>query len=612
LDANISKIKMNKQVLHTLDEVRDWFNANDVSKVAFDTETTSLDYYTLEILGLSFCNGGAACYIDLAFNLQKDSILQHIKFHFQESIQFLIAHNLPFDLKVIYKYGITDTTPNVFCTMTAAHLIDENGPKSLEALTNKTTKFEDAFSLGPTSPQFYEYALTDAIETWKLYRTQDIELRRQGLDKLFYEIEMPFQFCLRDLAINGLLIDKDMLNTAIEEVYDLVLDKQVEIYKSLGTAHVDRLNLIGEREVVSNLNLNSPKQISKKLLDLELELTEFGDNEDPSTGKRVLESLRGQHPFIQLMLDYRSLSRLYSGFLKGMPDRINPDGRIRPDFNNCVAVTGRLSSSNPNFQNLPRERKDAPASVRALLVAPKGRKFICADFSGQELRVLAQVSQDPTMIAAFKNNQDLHLTTAKMFFGLDIPDECLVTTHPKYDYYKTKYKEERDRSKTINFGISYGKTPIGFSKDWHISEKEATEVVDGYFKKFPRVQRAIKNCKYFIQQHKYIPNIARRRRRFKKINARAGRQAFNFLIQGASADMCKAAMVRVRELLSVYPEWGGKLVLTVHDEVVIEMNEEYVEDAIPYIQTVMEKAFTLKDVELVVDISWGNNYAEAK
>jgi DNA polymerase-1 len=593
---------MNKQVLHTLDEVRDWFNANDVSKVAFDTETTSLDYYTLEILGLSFCNGGAACYIDLAFNPNKDSILQHIKFHFNESIQFLIAHNLPFDLKVIYKYGITDTTPNVFCTMTAAHLIDENGPKSLEALTNKTTKFEEAFSLGPTSPQFYEYALTDAIETWKLYRTQGIELRRQGLDKLFYEIEMPFQFCLRDLAINGLLIDKDMLATAIEEVNDLVLDKQVEIYKCLGVSYVDRLNLIGEREVISDFNIGSPKQVGKKLLDLELELTEFGDSGDPSTGKRVLESLRGQHPFIDLLLEYRGISKLHSGFLKGMPDRINPDGRIRPDFNNCVA---------PNFQNLPREHKDAPASVRALLVAPKGRKFICADFSGQELRVLAQVSQDPTMIAAFKNNQDLHLTTAKMFFDLPIPDECLVTTHPKYDYYKDKYKEERDRSKTINFGISYGKTPIGFSKDWHVSEAEATEVVDGYFKKFPRVRRAIKNCKYFIQQHKYIPNLARRRRRFKKINNRACRQAFNFLIQGYSADMLKVAMARVRLLLLNMPHWDAKLVLTVHDEIVVEINEEYVAEAMPLIKNVMEHAIKLC-VPLVVDISYGDNYAEAK
>jgi DNA polymerase-1 len=352
--------------------------------------------------------------------------------------------------------------------------------------------FEDAFNLGPKNPKFYEYAMTDAIEAWKLYKQQTFELKRQNLDNLFYNIEMPFQFCLRDLAINGLLIDKDTLATATEEVRGLVLDKQVEIYKCLGVPYVDRLNLVGEREVITHLNINSPKQIGKVLLGLELELTEFTKEGDPATGKHVLESLRGQHPFIQLLLDYRSISRLCSGFLKPMPDHIDPDGRLRPDFNNCVAVTGRLTSSNPNFQNLPRERKDAPASVRALLVAPPGRKLVCADFSGQELRVLAQVSQDPTMLEAFRKNQDLHLTTAKMFFELDIPDECLVTSHPKYDYYKTKYKEERDKAKTINFGISYGKTPIGFSKDWHVSEKEATEIVNGYFKKFPRVQKAIR------------------------------------------------------------------------------------------------------------------------
>lgn len=614
---------MNTTILKTYNEISQWFIKNDISTVSFDTETTSLNYIDMKLLGMSFCNGKEVCYIDLSPGKDAIAIKDLLNFHFMESIQTLIMHNAPFDLKVLYKYGITDPTSDIFDTMTAAHLLDENGPKGLKELALIKLGYTDAIPFskaivnGPSSDMFYKYASNDAMWTWELYTKQRVELRTQNLEKLFYNVEMPFQYVLRDLAINGVLVDTDKLSKAQEDVNKLLWDTELEIYKTLvdvNVVHTVTTNLLGEEEICSSLNLDSPKQVSAIIEKLGLDVEYFTDSGQIVTAKYAMEGLKNQHPFIPLMLKYRKLSKLKSSFLDALPRFIDPDGRIRPDFSNIVAVTGRVICSHPNLMTLPRDNKDTPASVRECLIAPEGKKFIVLDYSGQELRVLAIQAHDKKMIEALQEGKDLHLTTAKEMFNLEIPEECLYTNHPEHEFYKNKFKDERDKAKTVNFGISYGKTPMGFAKDWNVPVKEAEDFIEKYFSKFPAIRKAISKCRAYVKNYFRINNLAGRRRRFKLISNRAFRQAFNFLIQGFSADISKAGCNNVRRVLLNHLEWAAKFILVVHDEIVIEIKEKYVNEAMPLIKAAAESVFIkeLAPVGMKADISFGGNYSEAK
>jgi len=545
---------MEKSILTKVSDVYRWFREHDVSVLAFDTEVYSLDWDDMDIIGMSFCNGRAACYID-ADKLATGSPQSHlnpprsralaqvltcIAAHFKERVRVLIGHNLPFDLKVLARHRVTVVPPSLFCTMTAAHLLDENGPKGLKDLAQiylgvrRPIRWEEAIEHGLSSPTFYKYALQDAIYTYRLYELQKRRLMEEGLVGLFEDEEMPFQLCLRDLMVNGILIDKDKLKKAREEVDKLIHETKKEIYELLkpaGVVYSEQVNLLGELELFSTINLNSSQQVVKALQKLGIELEETTEGGQFSTKTSVLEKLKNKHPVIPALLKHRRLAKLKSAFLDALPQHIDKDGRVRPSYSNTTAVTGRLSCSSPNLQQLPRNAKDLPISVRDMFVAPKGRKLICADYSGQELRILAVVSGDETMLNAFRNNQDLHLTTAKKFFNLPIPDEVLCVDHPQHEEVKEKYKEERTKSKTINFGIAYGKTAEGFARDWNISVEEAQEFIDKYFETFPKVKQAIKRATACIHRRKEIRNLAGRKRRFPgRIDARACRQAFNFLI----------------------------------------------------------------------------------
>jgi len=249
--------------------------------------------------------------------------------------------------------------------------------------------------------------------------------------------------------------------------------------------------------------------------------------------------------------------------------------------------------------------------IRSCIIAPPGRKLICADYSGQELRVLAHVSKDPDMIQAFKDKLDVHFMIANIFFDLGIPQEALLTTHPDFKMYRKKFKAERDKIKTVNFGLAYGKTAYGFSKDWNISQDEAQKFIDDYFNRFPKIKEAINKCTNELQHHKQVRTILGRIRRFDYVTHRAIRQAFNFLIQSPSADMMKAAAGNFRKIILQHPEWVCKLILSVHDELVYEVEEKYAEDIAKELKEVMEAAVTL-DIPVIVDIGIGQNYAEAK
>lgn len=606
---------MNRQIITTAKEAYKWFVQNNTDKIlSCDTECKNINYLDMKIAGISFCNGKNVCYIDLLDNPQYNKILKYIRQEFRYQIVKVIFHNAPFDLRILKQLGC-EVTPRIFCTMTAAHLIDENQRKSLKLLAQKylgvedTISWDEAIAQGFHSKKFYKYATNDSIWTWQLYEIFKEELKKQHLEDLFYNIEMPFQFCLRDLTINGILADRNELIKLQEKMIGVVADLQLKMYEAGNIEYVEQYLIDGSKELIPSVNLNSPKQLQELIINqLDIKLTEKTDTGQLSTKNRVLESIKNKHKFISLLLEYRSASKLLNSFLIPLPKLIESDGRIRVDFRNTVAVTGRVSAS--RLHQLPKDNT-GPVPIRQCFIPPKGKILLCADYAGQELRVLAHVSKDPTMIQAFKDKIDVHFLIANIFFKLGIPTEALVETHPDYKSYRKKFKNERDKIKTVNFGIAYGKTEHGFAKDWNIPKAEAKKFIDDYFKRFPLIKEAISKCTLLVRQQKAIRNLTGRIRRFQWVDDRVLRMAFNFLIQGPSADMMKKAAGDVRELCLHHLEWECLLVLTVHDELVYEIKKEHVEEALPLIKETMEAAIKLC-IPIIVDIGVGDNYAEAK
>lgn len=606
---------MKVSAIRTYENVMHIFKSWDTTVLAIDTELTDIDWLTMNIAGLSLCNGLKACYIDLLDNSERDDILELIAIQLCEHTQELIFHNAPFDLMVLKKYGIDLTGSDIFCTMTAAHLLDETQKKGLKVLAKKylniddsdIMKFDEAVSKGFHSNRFYNYAIDDAIWTWRLYAIFERMLADQNLEELFFNIEMPFQFCLMDMKINGVLVDMNTLKGLRLKTQNLKDKLERAMYEAGNINIVDGL---------TSVNIDSPKQLADLLIKLGVKLTEKTKPTKVhpkglySTAAGVLNKVADQHEFIKLLLEYRSVNSLMSKFLKPLPEHVQADGRIRCNFHNTVAVTGRLSSSKPNLQQLPRDNT-GPLPLRQIIIPAKGYKLVCADYSGQELRVLAHVSRDPAMIQAFNDQKDVHLMIANVFFELGIPDEELIETHPNFKTHRKKFKKQRDQIKTVNFGLAYGKTAYGFSKDWNIPVEEAQAFIDSYFTRFPKLKEAMDKCADELKAHKQVSTILGRVRRFKQITNRAIRQAFNHLIQSTSADLVKAAAANVRELCLQHPEWDCRLVLSIHDELLFEIKEEYVHEAIPLIKHQMENAVQLT-IPMLVDISYGDNYAQAK
>jgi len=607
---------MLNNILTNPKEILNWFSTRP-RIVAFDTETTSLSYLDLELVGMSFCDGQRACYINYWSMSDVDKLftINYMFVYLSECVDLVIMHNAPYDLKVLFKYGITPTE-QVFCTMTAAHLLDETGPKSLKVLATTllgvtdVATYEESVKYGYNSEEFMQYATNDAIWTYQLYKRFDSQLRRQELDRLFYKEEMPFQFVLRDLEVNGLNINQVELARMREEVEPICKELYQDLYDISGTPYYIQHDLFGGSALISKINLNNAQRCADVIVDkLGISMFEKTPGGQLSADKWALKRLAGQHIFIDKLAEYRRYSKLLSSVLNKWPGMIDADGRMRVGFNNCVAVTGRLSSG---MQQLAKEGT-LPREPRQLIEAPEGYAFVVADYAGQELRVLAHVSQDKGMIEAFLKKMDLHLATANNFYKLGMPDECLVTAHPDYESYKDKFSKKRSNAKIINFGIAYGKTAIGFAADFNVDRDEAEKIVEAYFKACPSVKNAIENNTKQLRRTGYVANLAGRRRRLGKhrYTGRAKRQAFNFLIQSYSADMMKIAMARVRPILLEHPEWDAKLVLTVHDEMVIECKEEYKEEIGEMVEYEMEHAMKLS-VPLVADVSYGKTYGDAK
>lgn len=583
-----------RTVITSTAQAREWLAP--VTKASLDTETTSLNYYDLQCLGISLCDGQRSCYI----NLEAHDIGVDLS-----DVETLIFHNAPFDMKVLHKLGI-EHTEHIFDTQVAAHLLDEGGPTGLDDVgwrylkEGKLTKFKTAQAHGTQSQTFFDYACIDAELTYRLMDVLWPLLQSEGLDRLFKEIEMPFQFVLRDMAINGLYVDQVRMMELTEELTEKIRQLYIETLEAGGVKYHLQYNMFGRPEVCSSLNLNSSQQLGRLLKRLGVKLS-VNDNGHPVVDKHVLKGIK--HPFTEALLKYKAANKLLTSYLSKWPQMIDGDGRLRPWFNGCGTVTGRLSS---NMQQLPKDQ--GIVDLRSLFAAPPGRAIVAADYKGQELRVLAHESNDPTMMEAFFADKDLHLAIANQAFKLGIEDYQLFESSPEYPTIRSRYESERSKAKTVSFGLSYGKTAHGFAKDWGCSEEKAQKFIDEFFREFPRMEEAIQQTQQEIQHLGFVRTIFGRKRRLQP-SKRAFRQGFNHKIQSASADMIRVAANKIRTNLK--PEWKAEFILQVHDELVLECQRDYAEEVTKTVKQCMCTAVELC-VPLRADVKWALNYGEAK
>lgn len=611
---------MSRHVVTTADELTklpiNW------DKIAFDTETTSLNYYELDIVGMSIYDGNVAVYIDIQNSHEPDKLLSTIRILFL-STKLLIAHNMAYDLKVLKKIAVT-TNATLFCTLTASHLINENAPKGLKELASSILNhsiitYKEAIKHGTDSDVFREYATNDAIWTWGLFEHFAPLLHKQGMAHLFKDIEMPFQHVLVEMESHGIKIDKEVLQDATKELRDEAVRLQIDMHTMLNLPYELQANLNdGSLVVCSQTNFDSSQQLIQIIEGLGLEVTETTDTGNKSVGRKTIERLKGKHKFVDLLHRYRVISKLLNAFFIPMPSFIDADGRLRASFNNCGTVTGRLSSSKPNLQQTTNKKLDGITySVRDCFVASIGCKMIACDFSSQEVRVAAQQSNDPTLVKALRNGMDLHLTVANRFFELGIPEEKLYSTHPEFESLKDKYKKERTNAKIVTFGLLYGKSPFGLAQDFGISEDEAQKLIDKYFAGMPEVKKDIDRVHKEVEQKGYVTYMSKRRRHFTKIRRdnwegypkKAYRQSYNATIQGFSSDMMRKAMVMVHQ--NRKPEWGLYALATVHDEAIYEVKEPYAEEAAAFIKQQFESCVNLI-VPVESEVNIGQRYSECK
>ena len=586
-----------------------WIKRLEQAKLfAFDSETTSLDYMQAEIVGLSFAiESGEAAYVPLAHHypdvpeqLDRAAVLKQLKPLLEDPKLPKLGHHIKYDAHVLRNYGIelagirfdSRLESYVLDSVASRHDMDSLAEKYL---SYRTIHYEDVTGKGAKQIGFAEvrvedatrYAAEDADVTLRLHQTLWPKLEAQPtLKKVFEEIEMPLVPVLLDMEHTGVYIDVAMLK-----------QQSTEITKTLAKLQEKARELAG-----GPFNLDSPKQLQVILFEkMQLPVLRKTPGGQPSTAEDVLEELAGQYELPRVILEYRSLNKLKSTYTDKLPEEVNPKtGRVHTSYHQAVAATGRLSSMDPNLQNIP-VRTEEGRRIRQAFVAPKGCVMLAADYSQIELRIMAHLSGDAGLLKAFEQGQDIHRATAAEVFALK-PDEVS--------------DERRRAAKAINFGLIYGMSAFGLAKQLGIDRGDAQEYVDLYFARYPGVKRFMDNTRLQAREQGYVETVFGRRLYLPDIKAAnpqlrqyAERTAINAPMQGTAADIIKRAMISVHAWLKSSGA-SARMVMQVHDELVFEVEQAALTAVQKVVPKLMAAAAELK-VPLVVDVGVGNSWEEA-
>ena len=571
--------------------------------VAFDTETEGLNALETDIVGISFSwQKGIGYYLPIKNNKSAHEKSFEILRPFFESTEIIkVGHNIKFDIQVLHKYNVKVSSP-IYDTMVAHYLINPDmrhnldtlsesylnySPISIESLIGK--KGKNQISMRDVSiDKITDYASEDADITLQLKSIFDKEIEVNNLSKIFYDIEIPMINVLSEMETEGIKIDTSYLEKLDKEFEEDLEKLKKEIFKKSG----------------EEFNLNSPKQLGEILFD-KLKLvskpkkTKTGQY---STSEEVLSSLANDHKIIEDILEWRSLDKLQNTYVKSLPNEVSSlTNRVHSSFNQTVTTTGRLSSNNPNLQNIPIRTANGQKIRRAFI--PRGSDYIlmAADYSQIELRVIASMSNEKNMIDAFVNNQDIHTMTASKIYNVD-PEN--VT------------REQRGNAKTVNFGIIYGVSAFGLSQQTDLNRSESKVMIDNYFLNYPGLKKYMSDQIDFARNNGYVETIMGRRRYLQNINSQnnmlrssSERNAINAPIQGSAADIIKIAMININSELKKQ-SLKSKMLLQVHDELVFDVHKSEKDQIKDIVKTTMESAVKLK-VPLKIDLEFGKNWLEA-
>ena len=570
--------------------------------ISLDTETTSTNAIEAQLVGLSFAiEEKKAYYVPVPEQADEaQNIVNRFKTIYENPKTLKVGQNIKYDLEVLRNYGIALQGP-LFDTMVAHYLLQpelrHNMDFMAEVYLNYETVHIDAL-IGPKGKaqknmrelapsEVYNYACEDADITLQLKNVLQPKLVEAGVERLFNEVEMPLIPVLAEMECNGVRIDTATLKETSQVFTERMLQLEQEIYQAAG----------------KTFNVASPKQVGDILFG-EMKIIDKPKKTKTGqyvTSEEVLQTLRSKHPIVAHILDYRALKKLLGTYVDALPKLINPrTGHIHTSFNQAVTATGRLSSSDPNLQNIPVRGEDGK-EIRKCFIPEEGCEFFSADYSQIELRVMAHLSQDANMLDAFREGYDIHAATAAKIYNKPVSE---VT------------RDERTKAKRANFGIIYGITVFGLADRLNIERAEAKQLIDGYFKMFPQVQQYMEQAKETARANGYVETFFHRRRYLPDINsgnatvrAIAERNAINAPIQGSAADIIKVAMVRIFQRFQ-RENIRSKMILQVHDELnfsVLPTEKEQVERIV---MEEMQAAYPL-DVPLVADSGWGNNWLEA-
>ncbi|QDO92971.1 DNA polymerase I [Formosa sediminum] len=573
------------------------------NSVCFDTETTGLDPLTAELVGIAFSwETGKGFYLPCPEDkTEAQELIEQLRPFFESEDIQKIGQNLKYDIKVLAKYNI-EVKGKLFDTMLAHYLINPDmrhnmdvlaetylnyTPITITELIGKKGKNQLSMRQVPLDKQT-EYAVEDADITLQLKEHFENELGQANTQKLFDDIEIPLLRVLADMELEGINLDVPFLNELATALNNDIATLQDNIFTAAG----------------EEFNIASPKQLGDilfgkmKLVDKpkKTKSGQFATSED------ILSYLAKDHDIIQHILDYRGLAKLKSTYVDALPLQVEPStGRVHTDYMQTVAATGRLSSNNPNLQNIPIRTERGRQVRKAFIPRNEDYTLLAADYSQIELRIIAALSQEETMIEAFKNGEDIHASTAAKVFGVNLKD---VT------------REQRSNAKTVNFGIVYGVSAFGLSNQTNLSRSESKDLIDTYYKTYPKLRTYMSELVDFARDNGYVQTVLGRRRYLKDINSRnavvrgaAERNAVNAPIQGSAADIIKLAMINIHEKLKA-GQFKTKMLLQVHDELVFDVYKPELETIKTLVKTEMENAFKL-DVPLDVELDTGDNWLEA-